>query len=158
MFDKLRTRLLGGRLRMLLSGGGPLSEETQRFMNIAFCCPVGQGYGLTETCGAATVVWPNDPSYGRVGPPVSCCEIKLVPWEEGGYSPNDKPNPRGEIVLSGAHIAQGYYKMPDKTAEDFKVEDGKRCGCKDEVEGGRVACNVDMHQSIGRHNNPEVLV
>eukprot|EP00668_Euglena_longa_P036986 GGOE01047584.1.p1 GENE.GGOE01047584.1~~GGOE01047584.1.p1 ORF type:complete len:706 (-),score=212.52 GGOE01047584.1:961-3036(-) len=122
VFDKLRTTLMGGRLRMVVSGGGPLSMETQRFMNIVFCCPVGQGYGLTETCGAATVVWPTDPSYGRVGPPISCCEIQLVPWEEGGYLPTDKPNPRGEILLGGAHIAQGYYKMPDKTAEDFRVD------------------------------------
>jgi len=38
-----------------LSGGAPLSEETQLFMNVCFCCPVGQGYGLTETCGAGTV-------------------------------------------------------------------------------------------------------
>ena len=40
---------------MMLSGGAPLSEKTQRFMNICFCCPVLQGYGLTETCGAGTV-------------------------------------------------------------------------------------------------------
>ena len=40
---------------MMLSGGAPLSSDTQRFMNICFCCPVGQGYGLTETCGAGTV-------------------------------------------------------------------------------------------------------
>lgn len=40
---------------MMLSGGAPLSEETQRFMNICFCCPVLQGYGLTETCGAGTI-------------------------------------------------------------------------------------------------------
>lgn len=40
---------------MMLSGGAPLSSATQRFMNICFCCPVGQGYGLTETCGAGTI-------------------------------------------------------------------------------------------------------
>ena len=47
--------LLGGRVRQILSGGAPLSEDTQLFMNVCFCCPVGQGYGLTETCGAGTV-------------------------------------------------------------------------------------------------------
>lgn len=40
---------------MMLSGGAPLSSATQRFMNVCFCCPVGQGYGLTETCGAGTI-------------------------------------------------------------------------------------------------------
>jgi len=54
IFKKVR-QLLGGRIRMMLSGGAPLSADTQRFMNICFCCPVGQGYGLTETCGAGTV-------------------------------------------------------------------------------------------------------
>lgn len=54
MFKKVRS-LLGGNTRVLLSGGAPLSAATQRFMNICFCCPVGQGYGLTETCGAGTI-------------------------------------------------------------------------------------------------------
>ena len=40
---------------MMLSGGAPLNSDTQRFMNICFCCPIIQGYGLTETCGAGTV-------------------------------------------------------------------------------------------------------
>lgn len=53
-FDRIR-KLLGGELRVVLSGGAPLNPETQRFMNICFCCPVVQGYGLTETCGAATL-------------------------------------------------------------------------------------------------------
>ncbi|TNN22520.1 Long-chain-fatty-acid--CoA ligase 3 [Liparis tanakae] len=42
-------------MRVLLSGGAPLSAATQRFMNVCLCCPVGQGYGLTETCGAGTI-------------------------------------------------------------------------------------------------------
>lgn len=54
IFSKMRN-LLGGRVRLMLSGGAPLSEETQFFMNVCFCCPVGQGYGLTETCGGGTV-------------------------------------------------------------------------------------------------------
>ena len=54
IFKRLR-RLLGGRVRMMLSGGAPLSADTQQFMNICFCCPIGQGYGLTETCGAGTI-------------------------------------------------------------------------------------------------------
>ena len=47
--------ILGGELRMMLSGGAPLSAETEEFMNICFCCPVGQGYGLTETCAGGTL-------------------------------------------------------------------------------------------------------
>jgi long-chain acyl-CoA synthetase len=39
----------------MLCGGAPLSEKSQVFMNVCFCCPVLQGYGLTETCGAGTI-------------------------------------------------------------------------------------------------------
>ncbi|CAM4613203.1 unnamed protein product [Leuciscus chuanchicus] len=62
LFKKVRS-LLGGNVRMMLSGGAPLSTATQRFMNICFCCPVGQGYGLTETCGAGTITEGNDQNY-----------------------------------------------------------------------------------------------
>uniref|UniRef100_A0A8C2J4C8 long-chain-fatty-acid--CoA ligase n=1 Tax=Cyprinus carpio TaxID=7962 RepID=A0A8C2J4C8_CYPCA len=82
VFQKVRA-LLGGRLRVLLSGGAPLSAVTQRFMNICFCCPVGQGYGLTETCGAGTISQLWDYSTGRVGAPLVCCEIQLKDWIEG---------------------------------------------------------------------------
>lgn len=68
---------------MMLSGGAPLSEETQRFMNICFCCPVLQGYGLTETCGAGTISEVTDMSSGRVGAPLICSEVRLRDWPEG---------------------------------------------------------------------------
>ena len=54
VFKKV-SQALGGNIRVMLSGGAPLSETTQRFMQICFNCPVLQGYGLTETCGAGTV-------------------------------------------------------------------------------------------------------
>ena len=54
IFKKV-AQALGGRIRVMLSGGAPLSGATQRFMHICFSCPVLQGYGLTETCGAGTV-------------------------------------------------------------------------------------------------------
>ena len=46
--------ILGGRIRLVLSGGAPLSADTEDFMNVCFSCPVGQGYGLTETTGGGT--------------------------------------------------------------------------------------------------------
>lgn len=82
IFAKIRS-LLGGRVRQMLSGGAPLSEDTQYFMNVCFCCPILQGYGLTETCGGGTICRAWDRTTGRVGPPVASCEIKLASWEEG---------------------------------------------------------------------------
>ncbi|XP_061574754.1 long-chain-fatty-acid--CoA ligase 3a [Cololabis saira] len=122
VFRKVRS-LLGGRTRVLLSGGAPLSAATQRFMNVCLCCPVGQGYGLTETCGAGTVCEVWDYSTGRVGGPLVCCEIKLKDWVEGGYRRTDKPHPRGEIVIGGPNVTMGYYKSEAKNQEDFFVDE-----------------------------------
>jgi long-chain acyl-CoA synthetase len=85
VFNKIG-KLLGGNLRFVLSGGAPLNAETQRFINICFCCPVVQGYGLTETCGGATLADKHDLTTGAVGPPLRCCEIKLREWKDAGYS------------------------------------------------------------------------
>ncbi|KAG7457044.1 hypothetical protein MATL_G00242320 [Megalops atlanticus] len=122
VFRKVRS-LLGGRTRVLLSGGAPLSAATQRFMNICFCCPVGQGYGLTETCGAGTISEMWDYSTGRVGAPLVCSEITLKDWEEGGYYSTDKPHPRGEILIGGPNVTMGYYKNEAKNREDFYVDE-----------------------------------
>ncbi|XP_029471437.1 long-chain-fatty-acid--CoA ligase 3 [Rhinatrema bivittatum] len=125
IFRKVRM-LLGGKTRILLCGGAPLSPATQRFMNICFCCSVGQGYGLTETCGAGTITEACDYSTGRVGAPLACCEIRLKDWEEGGYRCTDKPNPRGEIVIGGPNVTMGYYKNESKTEEDFLVDNQRK--------------------------------
>uniref|UniRef100_A0A098LXI3 long-chain-fatty-acid--CoA ligase n=1 Tax=Hypsiglena sp. JMG-2014 TaxID=1550645 RepID=A0A098LXI3_9SAUR len=126
VFRKVRM-LLGGKIRVLLCGGAPLSAATQRFMNICFCCPVGQGYGLTESSGAGTITEVWDYTTGRVGAPLICCEIKLMNWKEGGYFNTDKPYPRGEIVIGGPNIAMGYYKNEERTKTDFMVdENGER--------------------------------
>lgn len=132
LFSKIR-QLLGGELRMMLSGGAPLSEKTQRFMNICFCCPVLQGYGLTETCGAGTVTDVNDMSTGRVGPPLTCCEIRLRNWEEGNYLNTNKPYPQGEILVGGGNVVQGYYKQPELTKKDFTTIDGLNYFCTGDI-------------------------
>ncbi|KAL6104500.1 acsl3 [Pungitius sinensis] len=133
VFKRMRA-LLGGNMRVLLSGGAPLSAATQHFMNICLCCPVGQGYGLTETCGAGTIseIW--DYSTGRVGAPLVCSEITLKDWEEGGYYSTDKPNPRGEIVIGGPNVAMGYYKRESRNREDFYVDEhGQRWFCTGDI-------------------------
>uniref|UniRef100_A0A8C5PIC2 long-chain-fatty-acid--CoA ligase n=1 Tax=Leptobrachium leishanense TaxID=445787 RepID=A0A8C5PIC2_9ANUR len=133
VFRKVR-KLLGGKMRVLLSGGAPLSAATQRFMNICFCCPVGQGYGLTETCGAGTITEMCDYSTGRVGAPLVCSEIKLKNWEEGGYYNTDKPYPRGEILIGGPNVNMGYYKYDARSREDFFVdENGQRWFCTGDI-------------------------
>uniref|UniRef100_A0A0K0EST5 long-chain-fatty-acid--CoA ligase n=1 Tax=Strongyloides stercoralis TaxID=6248 RepID=A0A0K0EST5_STRER len=130
-FNKIK-KLLGGKLRVVLSGGAPLNAETQRFMNICFCCPVVQGYGLTETCGGATLADIHDLSTGSVGPPLRCCEIMLREWTEANYSPLNNP-PQGEILIHGSNVCEGYYKNPEKTKEEFVIINNKRYFCTGDI-------------------------
>ncbi|KRZ13944.1 Long-chain-fatty-acid--CoA ligase 4, partial [Trichinella zimbabwensis] len=125
--------VLGERIRLILCGGAPLSQDTQRFMRICFCCPVLQGYGLTETAGGATLADADDLSTGRVGPPLSCSDIMLRDWVEGGYTVNNEPYPQGEVLIAGDNVAQGYLNNPQKTKEDFVEIDGRTWFCSGDI-------------------------
>uniref|UniRef100_A0A0D9XX99 4-coumarate--CoA ligase n=1 Tax=Leersia perrieri TaxID=77586 RepID=A0A0D9XX99_9ORYZ len=104
--------VLGGKIRFVLSGGAPLSGDTQRFINICLGVPIGQGYGLTETCAGGTFSEYDDPSVGR-----------LIDWSEGGYLTSDSPMPRGEIVIGGPNVTKGYFKSEAKTSEVYKDDE-----------------------------------
>nr|GMD19144.1 long chain acyl-CoA synthetase 9, chloroplastic [Ipomoea batatas] len=115
--------VLGGRIRFILSGGAPLSGDTQRFINICLGAPIAQGYGLTETCAGGSFSEYDDTSVGRVGAPLPCSYIKLIDWPEGGYRITDSPMPRGEIVVGGPNVTIGYFKNEEKTKEVYKVDE-----------------------------------
>lgn len=125
VFRKIRS-LLGGSMRLMMVGGAPLSKETHDFMRVCVGAPLLQGYGLTEVTACATLMEVDEISTERVGPPNQGMQIKLVNWEEGSYRVTDLPRPRGEVIIGGASVADGYYLMEDKTKEDFFTEHGRR--------------------------------
>lgn len=116
IFSKLR-ELMGGRVRMMLTGSAPISGPVKDFLHVAFCCPVLEGYGLTETVGLATISPVTARTLPGVGAPVACTELKLADIPEMSYFHTDLPFPRGEICLRGPNIFIGYYKAPALTAE-----------------------------------------
>ena len=66
---KKAQKLLGGRVELMLTGSAPLGVEVQKYVQTVFECRVRQGYGLTESCGAATMALASDNSTSCVGPP-----------------------------------------------------------------------------------------
>jgi long-chain acyl-CoA synthetase len=118
VFDSVR-KGFGGRLRFVVSGGAPLARRVQDYLQIALCCPVLQGYGLTETCAASFFTHPPPMRHaGTVGPPLPATEFRFQAAKEMGYSPTASP-PRGEICIRGPMVFAGYFKMEDKTKESF---------------------------------------
>lgn len=111
----------GGRVRFVVSGGAPLGPSVETFLNITLCCPVLQGYGLTETCAASFLAGPFPGHSGTVGPPVPGTEYRLEGSSELGYNPNGSP-PRGEICIRGPLLFKEYYKDAKKTEEAMDSE------------------------------------
>ncbi|KAF9359580.1 long-chain fatty acid-CoA ligase [Mortierella sp. AD094] len=126
VFNKVRQQT-GGRLRYTLSGGAPISEETQRFLSTALC-PVLQGYGMTESCGMCAFMTPDGFSYNRVGSPVPCTEVKLVDVPDAGYRATDSPLPRGEVWIRGPSITSGYFKNAEETAATLTPDNWLKTG------------------------------
>ncbi len=98
----------GGRLRVAVSGGAPLSLDVAK----VFCglgINIHQGYGMTETSPIVSVnrLGSNDPT--TVGPIMPEFEFKL--------------GPKDELLLRGPQVMKGYWKLPEKTAEVL-TEDG----------------------------------
>ena len=118
VFSKV-TSLLGGRVRYMLTGSAPISKDVLDFLKICFCCPISEGYGLTESSAGSCIVDPTDPVTGHVGGPLECVKVRLKDLPEMSYMSSDKPYPRGEVCLKGPSIFSGYYKRDDKTREAF---------------------------------------
>ncbi|CDR37871.1 RHTO0S03e00496g1_1 [Rhodotorula toruloides] len=111
----------GGKLKYALSGGAPISRETQEFLSIALVLII-QGYGMTESTAMCCLLPPEMHQYSTVGVPVPSCEIKLVDVEEAGYKATNDP-PQGEIWIRGPSVTKGYYKQ-DKLTKEAWTEDG----------------------------------
>jgi len=156
IFKKLRDQT-GGRVRIMLSGGAPISRETHEFLRVCFGCPVIQGYGLTESCGLATLLDMDDYHYERVGAPVRSMEIKLVDVPDMKYLSTDKPFPRGELWLRGGHVAMGYYKNEKKTAEDFDSEGWFHTGDVAQVNVDGTLSIIDRKKNLVKLSHGEYI-
>lgn len=103
----------GGSLRIAISAGSRFDEAVaEDFHRLGFT--IIQGYGLTETSGAATATYENDNRVGSVGKPMRGAEIKIVDPDKDGV---------GEVLIRGVMVFDGYYKNPSATAEAF-TDDG----------------------------------
>ncbi|CAJ0599750.1 unnamed protein product [Cylicocyclus nassatus] len=119
VFNKVQKQL-GGKIGFMMAGSAPLSEQVLQTCRIALGAKIAEAYGQTETTAIATLSWLGDWTGGHCGGVSTCCNIKLIDVPELNYYAKDG---RGEIMIRGPSVTQGYYKDPEKTKELF-AEDG----------------------------------
>jgi long-chain acyl-CoA synthetase len=107
MFSKLRAMLGLDEVVAVNVGAAPTPLEVLEFFH-AIGIPVGELWGMSETCGVATVNPPDRVKLGTVGPPMPGIEIRLA---------DD-----GEVLVRGPSNMVGYRNMPDKTSETIDGE------------------------------------
>jgi long-chain acyl-CoA synthetase len=112
VYAKLRAAL-GGRAHYAASGGAALTERLCHFFR-GVGVTVLEGYGLTETTGAATVNRPDRNKIGTVGQPLPGVAVKIA--EDG------------EILMFGANVFRGYWHNDAATRETFTADGWFRTG------------------------------
>ncbi|HEY0479788.1 MAG TPA: AMP-binding protein [Kofleriaceae bacterium] len=104
-------RKLGGRMRLLITGGSALPPETLKaFRGLGF--NLYEGYGMTESSPVLTVTRPGD---------------KIVPGSVGRALPGidvriDRPDASGvgEVIAKGPNVMTGYFENPEATAQTLQ--------------------------------------
>ena len=94
----------------MMTGSAPIEKNVIDYLKICFSCPILEGYGLTESAAATSIVDPEDSNTGHVGGPVESVKFRLRDIPEMSYLSADKPYPRGECCMMGPCIFKGYFK------------------------------------------------
>ncbi|MEW5423626.1 malonyl-CoA synthase [Amorphus sp. 3PC139-8] len=113
------TRELTSGMRLFVSGSAPLSPETHK----AFSARTGQAilerYGMTETSMITSNPYDGPRKPGTVGLPLPDVSVRIADPETGTPIEDGEV---GVIEVKGPNVFKGYWKKPEKTAEEFRVD------------------------------------
>lgn len=132
VFSKIKA-MLGGRIRVCISGGGALQPDIDAFYR-AMGMNMLEGYGITETTPVLSFrdQWrPRPGCVGKIFPDTECRIVdqeKLAQAIEGAVDGKWRvpealpPGTQGVIVVRGGQVMKGYYKRPDLTAKAIDAD------------------------------------
>ena len=110
-------------MRLFISGSAPLLAETHRRFEDRTGHRILERYGMTETNMNTSNPYDGERRAGTVGFPLPGVELRIM---EGEAPVAD--GEIGGIEVRGPNVFQGYWQMPDKTAEDLRPDGWFRTG------------------------------
>jgi malonyl-CoA/methylmalonyl-CoA synthetase len=106
-------------MRLFVSGSAPLLAETHRAFRERTGHAILERYGMTETNMNTSNPYDGERVAGTVGPPLPGVALRVVEADGG------RPLPAGEIGMievKGPNVFAGYWRMPEKTAAEFRAD------------------------------------
>jgi malonyl-CoA/methylmalonyl-CoA synthetase len=113
------TRELAAHMRLFISGSAPLSAEVHKAFTTRTGHAILERYGMTETNMNTSNPYDGERIPGSVGLPLPGVEVRVAEPATGA------PMPRGEVgvlEVRGPNVFKGYWGLPEKTAEEFRVD------------------------------------
>ncbi|MBI1251591.1 MAG: AMP-binding protein [Alphaproteobacteria bacterium] len=106
-------------MRVFISGSAPLLAETHAAFEQRTGHRILERYGMSEACIITSNPLDGDRIPGTVGYPLPGVSLRVA-GEDGRVC---EPGAPGMIEIKGPNVFRGYWRMPEKTAQEFR-EDG----------------------------------
>ncbi|WP_370600507.1 malonyl-CoA synthase [Pseudomonas nitroreducens] len=115
------TREAVAHMRLFISGSAPLTAETHRAFSERTGMAILERYGMTETGMNTSNPLDGERIAGTVGFPLPGVELRITDpgASEATVLPQGEP---GMIEVRGPNVFQGYWRMPEKTAEELRAD------------------------------------
>jgi len=104
-------------MRLFISGSAPLSADIHREFFERTGHAILERYGMTETNMNTSNPYEGERRAGTVGFPLPGVSIRIADPETGAALPSGEI---GVIEIAGPNVFKGYWRMPEKTAEEFR--------------------------------------
>eukprot|EP00803_Ostreobium_quekettii_P005717 evm.model.scf_27.6 EVM.evm.TU.scf_27.6 scf_27:41716-47095(+) len=156
VFNKIKNSV-GGRVSLIITGGAPIARHTEDFLRVTMCCPIVQGYGLTETVAGAFFTIPDcEGMAGTVGLPQPVCAFRLESVPEMQYDACGD-HPKGEICIQGPATFSGYFKDEAQTDEVLEKDGWFHTGDIGEISGDGTLKVIDRKKNIFKLSQGEYI-
>jgi malonyl-CoA/methylmalonyl-CoA synthetase len=118
-------------MRLFISGSAPLLTETFHEFQARCGHTILERYGMSETNMNTSNPLDGERKPGTVGPPLSGVLLRIVDNEGHEVLTNDI----GNLQVKGPNVFSGYWRMPEKTNEDFTSDGFFNTGDKAIIDG-----------------------